>query len=1226
MRLSLRKSTQSLNKVYAKQSIFQGHIDTFRKALTRLLSRVDENETEDYQKSIVAAFLNETFYPVGESFQLNTPEQAGLLVLQSSSANQEVADNSGVSAVINAKKVFAGEMMTTLKNNVRALHELILYYFGECDRQPNPLISQLIITDVYNWFIFDANDFRRVFFDNAKLKKLYQVKQVQKRDHAFFYSETARILRELDDEVPVTCLNLREVADVLSVSIDEGTRRLIPIYKLFSPEHLLKQPFANDGNKLNHTFYNELLYIIGLDRKVAISNRKANSRSLSADELRDGSLLKHTINQLKQKNALANIETREHYGSTETDQLEAIAFTLCLTWFSRLLFLRLLDVQMARYSQKEQPAFLDANTVKTFGEVHDLFLAVSGIKEAAQSTEHSLKYASLPQVTCELFELTPLERATLTIKDLGEQPTLPLFEQTVLTDGPSERPILNYLLDFLNAYDFVLDGPAQIQPTDKPTISTSTVGLVLESLNNVLNGAYFTPGVLTSYTARQAIHKAVVTLFNARFGWTCTDILTLSDQLADITLEQANQVINSLRIVDPAVGSGHLLASALNELIALKAELGILCDRDGHPLLHYDIRVAHDELIIATKDGDLFSYQALETANRPSNKEVVETDTHVLRPTPISEAQRVQETLFQEKQTLIEQCLFGVDLNPNSIILCRLRLWIELLKSVYVQPNNDQEQVSNESFRLPPFLNLSANIQLGNSLVGRFAINFRLDSLRNQPIREKFLSALQQYQADTRAYKNCYIKTEKEQLLANLSAFKESVTQLALADQKEYAEIRRLEIKLSQSALTFDFINQGNALSTLQAKLAAKKAAFDKKQAVFRQAFEWRFAFPEVLDDGGNYTGFDVVLSCSPHGLTLEGNDKKYLATHYLAFADTSTLMLERSLQLAKPNGQLGFIMPTHWQTDDHYLPVRKLISETAVLQIGIDLPPTLFEKSTVDWGVYLFEKDHQDDYTSSVFVFNPKTEIRGELEPYLQFTTLAASSWRTTPNLSLFFDTAASSIKQRLTLFPKTIGAITTSAEGVLAKKEAVASYPLDDTYRPFFTGPLTRYVTALPNSFIRYESVKGQPKSYGFFTGERVLVHQKTTSSRYITATLADKEFVTKKDVYSFVLTDSTFSAKYVLAILSSRLAAYVLTHPAAKLQRAKINPLSLSTLNSIPVPDASPEQQAALTALVDEILATKRENPQADTSTLEAQLDEIVFDLYGLTSDERAVIVEI
>ena len=146
-------------------------------------------------------------------------------------------------------------------------------------------------------------------------------------------------------------------------------------------------------------------------------------------------------------------------------------------------------------------------------------------------------------------------------------------------------------------------------------------------------------------------------------GWNCETIIDIHNKIFDTT--EANSIVNSIKICDPAVGSGHFLVSALNEIIVIKHDLGILQDATGKKLRDYSVEIVNDELIISDDDGIPFAYN-------PTNKE----------------SQRIQETLFKEKATIIENCLFGVDINPNSVKICRLRLWIELLKNAFYKENN----------------------------------------------------------------------------------------------------------------------------------------------------------------------------------------------------------------------------------------------------------------------------------------------------------------------------------------------------------------------------------------------------------------------------------------------------------------------------------------------------------------------------------------------------------
>ena len=96
--------------------------------------------------------------------------------------------------------------------------------------------------------------------------------------------------------------------------------------------------------------------------------------------------------------------------------------------------------------------------------------------------------------------------------------------------------------------------------------------------------------------SRETIRRAVVQKFNETKGWTCQSLDEVYDHIEDRA--EANRIINSLKICDPAVGSGHFLVSALNEIIAVKHDLRVLQDRQGKRLKEYDVEVANDELVI----------------------------------------------------------------------------------------------------------------------------------------------------------------------------------------------------------------------------------------------------------------------------------------------------------------------------------------------------------------------------------------------------------------------------------------------------------------------------------------------------------------------------------------------------------------------------------------------------------------------------------------------------
>ena len=185
---------------------------------------------------------------------------------------------------------------------------------------------------------------------------------------------------------------------------------------------------------------------------------------------------------------------------------------------------------------------------------------------------------------------------------LRDERDLPLYGGTVLKDAAGKRRTgklntLTYLFEFLDAYDFSSEGTETVQEERKTLINASVLGLIFEKINGYRDGSFFTPGFITMYMCRETVRRAVVQKFNEVKGWNCETFDELYDKLDD--KREANAIINSVKVCDPAVGSGHFLVSALNELLSIKSELKVLLDENGKTLRDYTLEVISDELVIS---------------------------------------------------------------------------------------------------------------------------------------------------------------------------------------------------------------------------------------------------------------------------------------------------------------------------------------------------------------------------------------------------------------------------------------------------------------------------------------------------------------------------------------------------------------------------------------------------------------------------------------------------
>ena len=1056
---------QALNKAYLRLKTARSDMERFKLALRTLLDSINLNESEEHAKNHLRDFLKSSFY---DKYGVNTKGKTDLVIHTSGSTKS----NAGVLLEVK-RPTNKADMPTTGNLSAKAMHELMLYYLRERDEHKNSDLKHLVITSVHEWFVFDALEFDRLFYRNVQLRKDFTDWSEGRKAGSstdFFYKEIAApILASLSESITFTHFNLKDFEKPLRNSDLKDDVKLVALYKLLSPAHLLKEPFANDANSLDKGFYQELLHIIGLE-EVKEGGRKLIQRKAKPDH---GSLLEAAYQKLRSEDLISGLDNVYSFGSTRDEQLFNVALELCITWINRILFLKLLEAQLISYHQGDRRfAFMSTGNLREFDDLNELFFDVLAERPAKRSDNVRQKYGHIPYLNSSLFETTALEKRTLRISNLKDRSLLPLLPQTVLRDGQGkslakggapELHTLEYLLRFLGSYDFGAEGKEEIQEENKTLITASVLGLIFEKINGYRDGSFYTPGFITMYMSREAIRRAVVQRFSDKYGWvfglnlngvtektgeTGSVPAALTSEAAfenlklrinqNYTLDKIkeyNALLNSLRICDPAVGSGHYLVSALNELIVIKAELRLLLNRQGKPLHYGSIEVQNDELIVTDNYGEPFSYTVHQ---HPDGHRSINPQT-----------QELQEALFHEKQTIIESCLFGVDINPNSVKICRLRLWIELLKNAYYCLNRDladssdyanaktggissdkqlgisQNQVNHpnqvnpgsdnlsspvcyanigglrEGFEngdsgshtyteLQTLPNIDINIKQGNSLLSRYPLTADL----HEAFGKKGHS-LQAYREAVAKYKNTNSKETKKQLVDFLEEIKQGFkTSLSNRDplRKALSKIRGELAMLDNNIDLF-----GNKFKKEEDRVWEKKRLMKlleqkekeieeiESSAIFQNAFEWRFEFPEVLDEHGNYIGFDVVIGNPPYGVKLETFFKKLTKGRFKTYNDIYTIFLELGAFLIKQRGFIAYIMPIFWQTGDNYLATRKFIADNVRLSLGIILPYNIFENAYVDTGIYIFKGDSKNE-NSSVYQFEPKDEINAQILSSIEF------------------------------------------------------------------------------------------------------------------------------------------------------------------------------------------------------------------------------------------------
>lgn len=1106
MSTKILKPKQALNKAFLKVKPNRNEIESFKSNLIQLIDHSNEIESEEFHKNLVIDFLKKTYYD--PNHYINTKGRNDLVIHNGDKAK------STVGVIIEAKKptnksempkAFANpaknnseseQMRSPTNINYKAFQELVLYYLRERITHKNLEVKHLIVTNINEWFIFDAQNFDRHFAQNKELVKQFEEFEggrLAETKTDFFYKHIAEPeIEKVKAQIDFTYFDIRSYDKPLRNTDKKDEAKLIALFKLLSPEHLLKLPFANDSNSLDKRFYSELLHIIGLT-ETKEGGKKLIGRS-KAGERNSGSILEDAIIQLDSLDKLSQLEKPSQYGNTSEERLFSVGLELSITWVNRVLFLKLLEAQLITYHKGDKSyAFLNKKNIHDWDDLNSLFFQVLAKKTEERNEDVKALFAKVPYLNSSLFEPTAMEQRAIMINFLKNEKTIPVISSTVLKNEQGEKftgslTTLDYLFKFLDAYDFASEGSEEIQEDNKTLINASVLGLIFEKINGYKDGSFFTPGFITMYMCRETIRKAVLQKFqealknltpspspqkrgefdqvklgrdkidpvllqNARdlrknathaedFLWQlirnrkllgfkfrrqhpvgqkfildffCQElmlgieldggyhqelgqaehdegrtyelkelgirILRFSNEeaiwetekifeavkhhsetilsslstgrggegegqktralnsLEDVydiigpnelfSYPEANTLVNSIKICDPAVGSGHFLVSALNEIIAVKNDLKILQDRSGKRLKEYQVEVVNDELIVTDEDGELFEYH-------PTNKE----------------SQRIQETLFHEKQAIIENCLFGVDINPNSVKICRLRLWIELLKSAYYKSPSLQtslpegERLSSlppaspkgkeptflsfgrgiegeEPFReLETLPNIDINIKCGNSLVSRFG----LDEDLSQALKKSRFS-IDAYRIAVDRYRNAESKEEKREMENLINTIKSDFrSEIANNDPKvkRKAKLGGELYNLTMQTGLFEESTKDKKVRLVRVeKVSAELNKLEteieeiKANQIFENAFEWRFEFPEVLNDNGDFVGFDVVIGNPPYIRQEEFSVlKPYLQNRFKTFAGTADLyvyFVELSMNLLKNSGNFVFIIPNKW-------------------------------------------------------------------------------------------------------------------------------------------------------------------------------------------------------------------------------------------------------------------------------------------------------------------------
>jgi len=1275
----ITQSPKKALKAFLKQKPLRSEIDVFKANLIDLLNKISviekrpSDESEEHLKNDLRDFLRDTYYK--DINAINTNDKKDLVIHLGKTTDSEVG------VIIEAKRPNNFNQMVSADNpNKKALHELILYYLDERNKAGNIQLKQLVVTNINEWYIIDANHFDKHIFRNTQIRKLYETKINDKKDNPFFYEEIAKIIPKIAVEIPCVYFDIREYETILRNNEKEDDRELSALYKILAPQHLLKIVTPNDSNSLNERFYKELLHIIGLEEvregsKNIIRRKKENRNAAS--------LIETIIDAINTEDVLHRLPDQSAYGATKDERVFNVSLELCITWINRILFLKLLEGQLVTYHQgNKEFCFLNTETIHDFDELFKLFHKVLAVNLNKRTDAIIDKYSKVPYLNSSLFEISELEDQTVKINSLDNAGQLELINTTILKDikkKTNKLPALDYLFNFLDAYDFASEGTDDVQEENKILINASVLGKIFEKINGYKDGSIFTPGFITMYICRKSVRLAVVQKFKEKYGWNIETFDDIKNYLADRKsakdILEFNAVIDSLRLCDPAVGSGHFLVSLLNEIIVIKFELGLLADSAGNRIRDYEITIENDELFITDENGNPFEYKLHN--GKPISKEI----------------QRIQKTLFHEKQQIIENCLFGVDINPNSVKICRLRLWIELLKNAYYKEETNFVELET----LP---NIDINIKCGNSLVSRFAIDADLSkALRSIKYDIK---AYRGFVNDYKNEKNREVKRGLQKIIDTIKGdFRINIDdpfKIKIAKARGELDNVMSDLNAKQQwgeKIPKELKEKLDYAAWKLAKLEAEKETIINN-VIYKNAFEWRFEFPEVLNNKGEFEGFDVVIGNPPYIRQEEiKNQKSYLRDSYNTYSGTADLyvfFVERGFEILKPKGHFSFIMPNKWMQAGYGKPLRSFLLKNRLLSV-IDFGDLQIFGGVTTYPCILDAKKEKPNSTFNSTVIKT-LQFDKEFEDYVSSNTnkmslydLSDENWVISSGLEQMILSRLKPLSISLSDYingSSYRGILTGLTEAFLINKETkerlikedknseelIQPFLLGRNIRPFASSKADNWLILIPKGFTIKRNLSpdnpnylGEPiPRYGnmpyddaweWFSKTYPSIAKHLLPFKNKAEIRTDKgdywwelracdyyhEFESPKIMYQVLQVKPCFiydddgqycnnsmwiipkNDKFLVGILNSKMGWWLISKYCTAIQNGY--QLIWKYFGQIPIPKVSDEQKIPIEKYVIEILTAKRQNPNIDTANLEKKIDELVYQLYEITPEEQKVI---
>ncbi len=422
---------------------------------------------------------------------------------------------------------------------------------------------------------------------------------------------------------------------------------------------------------------------------------------------------------------------------------------------------------------------------------------------------------------------------------------------------------------------------------------------------------------------------------------------------------------------------------------------------------------------------------------------------------------------------------------------------------------------------------------------------------------------------------------------------------------------------------------------------------FDDEQLRRINPFDWGAEFPEITQGGG----FDAVIGNPPYGGVFYSIELEYLKDKFKdksSSYDSYELFLINASNIIRKNGRLSMIIPASWLSGDKYSRSRKELTTTLNPVIAYAMPFDVFVSAYIDTAIVIFE--NSTDYSDCLIHYFSKKQklsvIPSDVGANVPISNIKSDK---TNRFSIVLSRRYASILSKLRSVAITFGELFKIQRGVqpysrkkhseqqIKQKYLHVNAKLSEDHLPELQGKeLSRYwVAPERTSFIRYCDEIASSRDLSMFQGERIVIRRLITRKFRLQASFVSDTLITTDNVLNMVPKEPEgIDVIFCLGILNSKLISWYYVNTSMIAQKDDFPQVHISALASLPIPVCNDDLRVIIAKLVKKmsdlnkrLKASKDPNErkmlQRQIEATDCQIDQLVYELYGLTDEEIAIV---